>query len=411
MRAPDYHRWGANADGNNGNQGSSNAYRVFTRSIYATITQDWGALTIGRLEENFPTAQSGLVTLGYNYGGDYIYTLPFDNSGVVDGISYTKKFDNGFGINAYYAKDETFDPTNDATPDKDVDVDRFGVEPFYTWDGGGVALHLEYVRDMGDTDDSVIDYINSDPNLPNIPSPLPASFKTKDYSFFINPAVTQTWGAFSIRFEGKIGWGESEYTDGNQKYKIEKDGLGLYAEANYNYGAGDINLLAWYVDGTSGKDIDENVAKYGAGGRTFKTHDLVDVGDFAPFLVAYYGNTLGGRVGENGPGTFTADIDRGILAGGVNHWGIGVLGNHSFTDAIKFNYGVGFFELVNEYWEGQSKDLGMEIDVGVNIQLLDNLTFETQFGYLFNGKAFKDDNRDPDPKDTYAWLSALTFSF
>jgi hypothetical protein len=390
MRAPDYHRWGANADGNNGNQGSSNAYRVFTRSIYATVTQDWGELSIGRLEENFPTAQAGLKTLGSTYGGDYIYTLPFDNSSVVDGISYTKKFDNGFGINAYYAKDVTDDTGPALGPDKDVDSDRFGVEPFYTWEGGGVAVNLEYVRDMTFDDDFL-------------------AYPDKQHAFFINPAIMQAWGPFSIKFEGKIGWGEATFPGDPVKYKSE--GLGLYLEATYNYGAGDINLLAWFADGTA---LNEN-----------KSHNLVDMGDFAPFLVAYYGNTLGGRVSEVNNGVwgsapyYASDFDRGVLAGGVNQWGIGILGNHSFTDAIKFNYGVGFFELVEELYIGQNKDLGVEIDVGVNIQLLDNLTFETQFGYMFSGKAYKnyvglDGNGNEvfhDAKDTYAWLSALTFSF
>jgi hypothetical protein len=389
FRSPDTVRWGV------ANQGTSNAAEVWTRAIYATITQPWGALSIGRLEEDFPTAHQGLSTLGYSYGGDWLYSLPFDNSEVADGISFTKKFDNGFGINAYYAKSATGDPDNTtANRDVDVDLDRYGIEPFYEWDGGGAALHIQYRRDM------------TDPTV------------DKNYAFFVNPAIMQTWGPFSLRFEGNIGWGETEFDIPNTP-KVKEKGLGLYVEANYNYGAGDVNLIAWYADGTSWRDRDVD-------GRT--QHELVDMGDFAPFLVAYYGVTLGDRVSTwddannvlNGGGSAMSygGVDRSVLGSGTNHWGIGLLGNHSLTDAIKLNYGIGYFELVKEYWEGQNKHLGVEVDLGVHIQLLDNLTFESQFGYMFNGDANANARVtqagrwfEEDAKDTYAWLSALTVSF
>jgi hypothetical protein len=406
FRAPDYARWGV------AQQGNSNAAEVYTRAIYATITQDWGALSIGRLEEEFPTSNTGLATLGYSYGGDYIYTNPFDYASVVDGISYTLKFDSGFGFNAYYAKDITQDTSATwAYRDKDVDRDRFGVEPFFTWDGGGASILFEYVRDMTDEYDE-----DNDPPEWRIE-------KTKDYAFFINPAVMQTWGAFSVRFEGKIGWGETtaRYNDLinnviSPREKLKQEGLGLYGEVNYNYGAGDINLIAWFADGTEWNK---------RGDPRYTQHDLVNMGDFAPFLVAYYGNTLPDRVsdfdsGRLGAGPFPgAEFDRGILGDGSNHYGVGILGNHSLTDKIKLNYGVGFFELVEEYYPGQNKHLGIETDIGIHIQLMDNVSFESQFGYLFNGKAYKNivaytNTGAPiweDPKDSYAWMSALTVSF
>jgi hypothetical protein len=396
LRAPDYQRWGANAGGDNFTQGSSNAATVYTRSIYATISQDWGKLSVGRLEEDAPTSQAGLRTLGYAYGGDYIYAMPFDYSEIADGIlyQYSQGEDSGFGINVYYVKSDTLDVNNNwGFNDADVDRDRYGVEPFFKWNNGGATLALEYERDMTDQN------------------------ARKNYSFFINPAIMQTWGPFSLRFEGKIGWGKTEYNWAGDN-AIESQGLGLYLEANYNYGAGDINLITWYADGSS---IDEAANPW-----TRTQHDLVNMGDFAPFLVAYYGTTLGDRVSMHddprygaGPLNNGAEGLRDVQGGGNNHWGIGILGNHSFTDSIKFNYGIGYMALVEQYYEGQKKDLGVEVDVGVHIDLLDNVSFETQFGYMFNGKAYRDFrvdvNGDPidfrDPKDTYAWLSALTFSF
>jgi hypothetical protein len=366
----------------------TNAYHVNTRAIYATISQPWGKLSIGRLEEQFPTSQNGLKTLGYTYGTTYIYTNPFDFKEVADGISYTYQADNGFGVNVYYAKHTTNDGTNTATLDKDIDYDRYGVEPFYKWDGGGATLNVEYARNM-----------------------LSVSTE-KNYAVYVNPAIMQTWGNFTIRFEGKIGWGETKTRVGDVRSEVDSEGLGLYVQATYKYGDGDVNLMGWFADGSSIDDRNEK------NGKT-KRHDLVGMGDFAPFLVAYYENTLSGRVGRLGGGSpYGAAADRGRLgaANRANHWGVGLLGNHNFTPAVRFNWGIGMFRLVEQTYLNQSKDLGVEVDLGVRIQVIKGVTFETQLGYLFNGQAWRNgDGTEASPyrdsKDTYAWLNALHFSF
>jgi hypothetical protein len=408
LRAPNNLRWGGAADPNNLRQGSSNAAVVYTRAIYATVTQDWGKVSIGRLEETFPTSMNGLKTLGYGYGTTYIYTNPFDYKDVIDGIVYNNTWDNGFGLNVYYAKFATQDPTNNAaqfgTFDRDVDYDRFGVEPFFKWEGGGAALHLEYQRDM------------RDPNA--------LTHTDKSYAFFVNPAIMQSWGDFSLKFEGKIGWGKRQSINmatGLKNPDVDLEGLGFYLQATYNYGAGDLNLMGWFADGSSWSELNR------AGGQR-KSHDLVTMGDFAPFLVAYYDITLPGRVqvGRQGIGAGTigrpgvaTNVPQGQYKGPSNHWGIGLLGNHNFTDTIRFNWGIGHFRLVEADIPAGSKEIGVEVDLGVRIQLIKSVTFESQFGYMFSGKAYKERTggtpQNPtwgrDAKDSFAWLNALQFAF
>ncbi|MDR1577598.1 MAG: hypothetical protein LBT86_05145 [Deltaproteobacteria bacterium] len=394
LRAPNFARWGANAGAAaNSEVGQTNAFPVYTRAIYATITQDWGKLSIGRLEETFPTSMNGLKSLGYSYGTTYIYANPFDYKQVADGIVYNYNMDNGFGVNVYYAKLITTDTTTTNTA-KDSDWDRFGVEPTFKWDGGGAALNLEYQRDMRS--------VNTE----------------KNYSFFVNPALMQSWGDFSIRFEAKIGWGETTFANTLVKQKTE--GLGLFLQASYKYGAGDVNLMAWFADGTSAED-----------NKRGKRNDLVGMGDFAPFLVAYYNVTLANKISTaTGNGSYGGSIygtaNRGQLgvnggrgAGGPsNHMGIGLLGNHNFTDTIRFNWGIGAFQLVEPptSFPGLKKDLGVEVDLGVRVQLLKGVTFESQFGYMFNGEAWANGTYGElatykDAKDTFAWLNALQFAF
>jgi hypothetical protein len=391
-------RWGEYGAGVGG---GTTATGVYTRSLHAMVRQPWGTLYIGRIADNLPSNVGGLYSLGYRRAwGEFAYTSNiFDLSAPVDAVAYDKTFDNGFGFAAYYAKDAIGSPIplNAATQKKDEDKDEFGVEPRYKWDTGGVALGIAYVRDMRGA--------NVD----------------KDYAIFINPAFTQAWGPFSLSFEGKIGWGKRSF-DTPAAPDAKTAGLGLFLDANYDYGSGDVSLVAFYADGTS---VDDN-----------KTHNLVDLGDFSPFLVAMgvkKGLGLGtwGGSGNNGsfgmigyqrgaPGPLVGNPNYvgSINPGGnrtpdaplVNLWGIGLLGHQSITDGIRLNYGVGTFRMVNAF-QGQSKNLGFEVDLGATFNLIDNLSFDSQFGYLWNGDAYKVGLDIDDPKGTYAWINTLIVTF
>jgi hypothetical protein len=100
------------------------------------------------------------------------------------------------------------------------------------------------------------------------------------------------------------------------------------------------------------------------------------------------------------------------------------LGNHEITPEIKLNYGIGYFRLVNpnyavrkknDQFALQSKDLGWELDIGATFQILDSVSFESQFGYFFNGSAFDYYDREHDiwrsARDTFAWANVLAFNF
>jgi hypothetical protein len=389
--------------------------------------------------------------LGYapGWGSEFLYVMPFDIDGPTDSIVYSYDFGNGFTLAAFYAKDN-LDPFwgNDGSPalpqpprqNKDADRDRFGIEPRYQWDTGGFSLGLVYIRDMSlvwtERTPAAPSPLN-DPNNPNHPYMDRTAWEIQ-----INPAFVQSWGPFSIHFEGVVAWAKYTGRDVCQDWADQgpgsgyaspcvqqpdqdyKDsGLGLYLDASYNYGAGDVTLMAWYADGTSWDDRNG--------------HDLVNMGDFAPFLVAYNGQTLGTGTWSNSLVDDPRVTDNGTLN---NHWGIGLLGNHSINDDIRLNYGLGFFRLVSlpndpraagpagvGPYTGQpnrSKSLGVEIDLGATFQILDNLSFETQFGYMFNGGAYRNSRYDPDAatgdpvavigrkaKNTFAWANVLSVTF
>ncbi|MDR2442995.1 MAG: porin, partial [Deltaproteobacteria bacterium] len=230
IRAPHWANWGE--------YGVGARINAQSRAFFATIKQPWGTVRIGRLADGSPGTDGGLFTLGHNlswgiHGNFYAGGKVFDFDDVVDGITYNKSFDNGFGLAAYYFKYSS--NTGNANV-KDGDIDRFGIEPRYTWDGGGASLGFIYHRDksvnvnaaynqsvngnytvsgvsnflIGDGLEDLLDYL--DPGANGYTNGSLVVGTEKDYTFVINPAFTQTWGAFSIGFEGAFAWGKTRYS-------------------------------------------------------------------------------------------------------------------------------------------------------------------------------------------------------
>jgi hypothetical protein len=434
-----YQRWGyPDTYGAAGLPGSG----VTTYALYAEIRQPWGTVQIGRLVDGLGSSSGGLASFGYvpAWGGsEFLAVEVFDTGNPTDSVVYSHDFGNGFAIAAYYAKDAidgNYVPQALVTGGwgggfpqrKDADRDRFGIEPRYQWDTGGVSLGVVYVRDM--TFEQPWGFVGAPFFAWNGQS------TKKAYEIQINPAFVQNWGPFSVHFEGVVGFGKYTLQEWlplgpNNTYRqteYRSNGLGLYLDASYNYGAGDITLMGWFADGTSYGDLND---ANGAAIRNPKHHSSIGMGSFYPFLVAYNGTTLGTGTWSNNVADNFGD-PLGIDAGNTNHWGIGLLGNHAINDDIKLNYGLGYFRLVSMPFDtrailgnraNRSKSLGFEIDLGATFQLLDNLSLETQFGYMFNGNAYRsstyaDDGANnpvavygPKPKDTFAWANVLSVTF
>ncbi|MDR1044502.1 MAG: porin, partial [Candidatus Adiutrix sp.] len=73
LRLPDFRRWGS------GNSARNTGSGFQTRHVYGQITQDWGQLLVGRLDEDIDNF--GLATLGWMPENNPVFTTvsPFDN--------------------------------------------------------------------------------------------------------------------------------------------------------------------------------------------------------------------------------------------------------------------------------------------------------------------------------------------
>jgi hypothetical protein len=218
--------------------------------------------------------------------------------------------------------------------------------------------------------------------------------------YAINPAVTHSFGDFAIHAEGYMGWGKWKEYYGAEETKIS--GYAAYLDFDYNYGPGNVNLAAWWASGPDDKADSDKIT------------GAVDMGSgFAPLVVAYGSNAHGWNYGPNN----AVEIANGLngaagtqIAPMANHMAIDLNGAHAFTDDLTLTYAVAWLNL-NETSENGEKEIGWEADLGLQIQLLDNLHFGTTFGYLMAGDALKTPGSTKDAEDAYSWLNTLTFNF
>jgi len=389
VRSPRGHTWGTNAASDNERAALTNVH------YYGQIKQDWGTLLIGRLAADY--SYYGLGSLGWNPGGvDGVVTEwgVFDLDGEFDGITYINRWDNGFQLVGQFLRLEAAGPVNDPAGYDAQTADLYILQPSYHWDEGGASLGLLYLRDKTGYVDT--NYARGGLGLgPNEPALT---------AYFLNPAFAHSFGDFSLHFEGMFGWAKAEIGGDDVKPK----GYGLYLDGNYNYGPGNVTLAGWWTSGSDGDGNDED------------PKNLVDMGlnalggnGFRPLVVAY------GDFNPNNmwnPSGSSDNVNAIMLAnelsggpdnvGSANHWGIALAGSHAFTDDLALNYAAGYLALNKTAATANGKTIGTELDLGIAVNLLDNLEFRSTAGYLIVGNAFGDD-----AKDMYSWYNTLYFRF
>jgi len=399
LRAPASQRWGTY-------DASSS---IVSRYYYGQVKQDWGTLSAGRLKDSY--TDLGLASLGYAPDGPDVNAtavLPFDWDTPASALHYVNRTDGGFqmaaglfrlGTKRYYAQGPAqYDINGDFLGYgqgpygyHDETNDLYVIEPAYFWDGGAFSFGIHYLRD----------HVQSHPAMPAY----------KEYA--LNPAFMQSFGDITVHFEAKAGFGKAaDEVDWNKENK--SSGYAAYLDADFNYGPGNVALAGWYAAGPGEKGED-------------KAKGTVGLGDaFAPLIVAYGAN--GNRWWRN----VFDDIDTPVNATAValananaasdmmsspdqqlngNHWAAALMGSHAISDDLTFTYAVAYLNLL-KVDPGYKKNIGYEADLGLQIQLLDNLHLGTTLGYMIAGDALKEGGTDgKKPDDAYSWFTTLTFSF
>ena len=386
-------RWG-DANGIYGGQatyayGGVNSNEGFDlERCYMTIVTNFGAFIVGRTTGG----AAGLAPLGY-YGGRFADATgfnesdPFDNEGPTHRIIYQLPVGN-FKITALYEKVIEQDwrnqgnqanagwpaPAPAAAPGYDDDADMFVLVPQYQWSTGVANMTLVYQRNHA-TNEQVTPFA-ADVDL-----------------YFIDIAAIQSFGPFSMHFEGQYRWGTREFDrwflpDSNLFPDIDFEGWGIYLDGIYNFGPGEVGLLFMYTQGTdpnwtAGDTLDGQLAVGG---------------DHAPFLVAYDRGVNSGVGGTQG------------VANAANHWNLGLWCDYDITEAMMLHAAVGYFQ-INETPANWGEHFGWELDLGFTWQLMDGLRYTTMFGYFFPGNYNEGGNAANEYGNAWAWKNELQLSF
>jgi hypothetical protein len=346
-----------------------------------------GDFSVGRVSSDMDSA--GLQTLGYlpGYGmGTQFYVFDSDND--TDGAMYRWHSDT-FGVKAYYAKRAATVPEADRW-DTDADWDRFSLEPYWTWETGGASLAVQYDSDKtaGPSGRDSLKYVS------------------------VNPAFAQSFqvgqqSKLTFHAEAKVSWGKRSYAPGSaasldRRTETKVTGAGAYADLDLDYGSGDVALAGWWFDGADEREGEFDYRR--------NSKNLVDPGSaFYPFLIFYsaYGSQPAGTKG----------LDGRDLPG---HWAVALMGKHTLNDWATLTYGVGHFRRSADFTLAggakASRSMGTEFNLGLQVRLMDNLTWGTNLAVFDTGHYYSDRyghgaSGSGLDRTIWGWGNELMFSF
>jgi hypothetical protein len=357
-------------------------------------------------------ASSGFSDTGYifdEFRNGYVmsYHLPLGN--FVLAATYEKRAE----VDARNAGAQAGNPPAVAAPagvapGYDDDWDEWSITPTYRWGSGGATMTIGYRRWRS------VNYQTFAGAAASVgPYPYGYFFGMDVDAWTINPAVAQSFGPFSFHLEGQYIWGTMDPDDyaywgvnrnavttdprGGPMPDIDFEGWGVYADFGFNYGIGEVYLLGHYMQG---RDYNNSWGSADWGG---KRKGMLGVGGgYTPFFVAYWmGGPTSYNIGQAPNGQDFNKINGASSPysfNGSNHWMIALWNDLNITEHLMVHAAIGYFQMVNtpgnridptvagqpliDSWDN---DYGWEIDLGVHMQLMENMTYGTVFGYFIPG--------------------------
>ena len=292
--------------------------------------------------------QPRTIQRGFIFSDDFSGAVATYN---VEGISvpfiWIKAYEGGVGDDA-----------------NDFDVDYYAIKPSFTV-GDGMTLTPNLV------------YIYSK-NASQWGSTT-ANEEVRVYFLGVDADMSLDMG--SLWFTGIYEGGDVDMITGNSMdVKAWLCALGATIDA----GAAEIHGQAFYATGDDPDTVDEIEAFYVPRGRSYYWSEIMGMG------------TFDNQTSANSPG----DQIMNIMAANI---GVGF----KASDDVKITVDLWHAKLVEQDVNGNDS-LGMEIDLKITYNLLENLNLDIVGAYLFAGKATYDGNDDENP---YEIGTRLSFSF
>jgi hypothetical protein len=232
-----------------------------------------------------------------------------------------------------------------------------------------------------------------------------AWYKTKDmvvalgYDYFRNAAAAtqlstkhRVKGYYNQNFSKMYAEVEFQYETGEVDNDVapdtDRETLGLMADVGMNMDKLDVGMMFIYGSGDD-DGTDNDVENLGALGEQFQPYNILT------------GATTG-MMSQDFNGTNGSMTTAGIVS-------LGVHANFAVSDKLSLNSALAYAQAESERATALDDEYGWEIDLGMSYALLDNLTYQMDFGYLMTGDFFE--TATADAEDVYVLTHRLTMEF
>ena len=398
----------------------------------------------------------------YQVEGTYV----FDGGAASLGVMYDRDANSGryHGTGLYYDNGKTGADWRNGFNDRTSAV---FVNPAFMYSWGEYSVHFEGMAGWGSTDmTGPLAVASFDPNTGsgvwNFPNKKIGSQDAEGYGAYLD--FDYNYGPGNVTLAGWWVSG-SDLNDKESNSLVDIVGGNFYPLLVAYGGTGNGNFRSGDSSSRSGNAI--GIAN---DANNFIGHVFGSVGN-NPVFLNEPGVTMGSWIpaGANTPAAFNdawglAGSDNAFNHGkkfagsslnentDANHWAVSLSGNHAITDDINVHYAVAYLSLNNPNYrvvdsasyganpadaafkfKEQDKELGYEANIGVQLQLLDRLSFTTSFGYMMTGDAYKElrgynlsrnggagnaptdgdsvKAKWRDAEDVYVWYNTLQFDF
>jgi hypothetical protein len=273
---------------------------------------------------------------------------------------------------AYYATWADFLTGNINAATDDMDSDYYEVYGAFTG-YGKTSLAFGYARDR------TLD-------IPNGSST--DKYRIKSYGKY---PLTDMLG---LQYEFDYIWGDKDINNAlGTSYEI--DAFAFMTALDMNFGAATANLMYFYISGDSDgtdRDLDAYSSAKGTGN------------DFQPLyvLTGYQTSLL-----NNDRGAWN---EYGFAARTAGAHGFVAAADFSASEKLAFHGAAGWAKAADER-TGFDTDYGFELDAGASYKLLDNLTYNLNFGYLWTGDFFQMANPNNNVSDITILYNNISMSF
>jgi hypothetical protein len=180
------------------------------------------------------------------------------------------------------------------------------------------------------------------------------------------------------------------------------DSFAIQADVGMTMDKMDIGFLAFYATGDSDSSNGDDLTA--ALSASAEGNGLGE--QFQPYVILT-GASTGMLVGDYNSAN-AAMVSAGVVS-------LGMHADFAVTDKLSLHSAIGWAQAADteQGTDGQDKDYGWEVDLGVSYSLMDNLTYAVDFGYLATGDFFagNDVSQDYSTEDVIVLNHRLTMEF